>query len=39
MELTLIEYEFITKLPSEVAAAALYLSMKLIDDSNWVRID
>nr|P51987.1 RecName: Full=G2/mitotic-specific cyclin-B [Hydra viridissima]CAA62471.1 cyclin B [Hydra viridissima] len=35
MELTLVEYEFITKLPSEVAAAALYLSMKLIDDSNW----
>ncbi|XP_065672667.1 G2/mitotic-specific cyclin-B [Hydra vulgaris] len=35
MELTLVEYEFITKLPSEIAAAALYLALKLIDDSNW----
>jgi len=35
MEITLIDYELARKLPSEIAAAALYLSLKLIDGSEW----
>lgn len=36
MELTLIDYNLARKLPSEIAAAALYLSISLIDESEWV---
>lgn len=35
MELTLIDYNLARKLPSEIAAAALYLSISLIDESEW----
>lgn len=36
MELTLVEYNMVVKrLPSEIAAASLYLSILLIDESGW----
>lgn len=35
MEAMLIDYGFSQRLPSEIAAAALYLSIKLIDNSEW----
>lgn len=41
MELTLIEYTFVTYLPSKIAAAALFLSIKLLDKDHkapWVRL-
>ena len=37
MELTIIEYDMVQYNPSEIAAAALSLSMKLLDGSQWVR--
>ena len=36
MELTLVDYESVHFLPSQIAAAALYLSIKCIDNSEWV---
>ena len=38
MELTIIEYEMVQYYPSHVAAAALCLSMKLLDNSRWVSL-
>jgi len=35
MELSLISYKLSRKYPSEIAAAALYLSIKLVDSSVW----
>lgn len=35
MELTIVEYDMVQYLPSQVAAAALCLSMKLLDSSRW----
>jgi len=35
MELTLVDFELARTLPSEIAAAALCLAMKLVDDSEW----
>lgn len=37
MELTIIEYDMVQYYPSEIAAAALCLSMKLLDGTKWVR--
>lgn len=37
MELTIVDYDMVHVAPSEIAAAALCLSMKIIDKSNWVR--
>jgi len=37
MELTLIDYNFTQQLPSKIAAAALYISIKVLDNSEWVR--
>lgn len=37
MEVTLPDYTSVQYLPSEIAAAALCLSLKLIDNSEWVR--
>lgn len=39
MELTIIEYDMVQYYPSEIAAAALCLSMKLLDGTKWVRFD
>jgi cyclin B len=39
MELTLVDYASVKFLPSEIAAAALCLSMKLLDKSEWVNND
>ena len=36
MELTITEYDMVHLLPSQIAAAALYLSIKLLDNSPWV---
>ena len=36
MELTIVEYDMVQYLPSQIAAAALCLSMKLLDNSKWV---
>ena len=36
MELTIVEYDMVQYLPSKIAAGALCLSMKLLDNSNWV---
>ena len=36
MELMLVDYESTKFLPSEKAAAALCLALKLLDDSEWV---
>lgn len=36
MELTIIEYDMVQYNPSQIAAAALCLSMKLLDGSKWV---
>ena len=38
MELCLIDYQSVKFLPSEIAAAALCLSIKAVDDSEWVCI-
>lgn len=35
MELTIIEYDMVQYLPSQIAAAALCLSLKLLDSSRW----
>lgn len=35
MELTLISYKFVCKYPSQIAAAALFLAVKVIDGSEW----
>lgn len=35
MELTLISYKFVCKYPSQIAAAALFLAVKVIDSSEW----
>lgn len=35
MELTIVEYDMVQYLPSQIAAAALCLSMKLLDNSKW----
>ncbi|XP_045215937.1 G2/mitotic-specific cyclin-B-like [Mercenaria mercenaria] len=35
MELTIVEYDMVQYLPSQIAAAALCLSMKLLDSSKW----
>ena len=35
MELSLVDYECVKFLPSEIAAAALYIAMKADDDSEW----
>ncbi|XP_041369719.1 G2/mitotic-specific cyclin-B-like [Gigantopelta aegis] len=35
MELTITEYDMVQYLPSEIAAAALCLSIRLMDDSKW----
>jgi len=35
MELTLIDYNFTQQLPSKIAAAALYISIKVLDNSEW----
>lgn len=35
MELTITEYDMVHLLPSQIAAAALYLSIKLLDNSPW----
>ena len=37
MELTIIQYDMVQYNPSEIAAAALCLSIKLLDGSQWVR--
>lgn len=36
MELTIVEYDLVQYLPSQIAAAALCLSMKVLDSSQWV---
>ena len=36
MELTIVEYDMVQYLPSQIAAAALCLSMRLLDNSKWV---
>ena len=36
MELTIVEYDMVQYLPSQIAAGALCLSMKLLDNSKWV---
>lgn len=38
MELTLIDYDMVHYYPSEIAAAALCLSLKVFDDSDWVSL-
>lgn len=35
MELSLISYKFVSKYPSQIAAAALFLAIKIIDSSEW----
>lgn len=35
MELTIVDYDSVNVLPSEIAAASLCLSMKLLDSSEW----
>lgn len=35
MELTIVEYDMVQYLPSQIAAAALCLSMRLLDNSKW----
>nr|ADP06655.1 cyclin B [Haliotis diversicolor supertexta] len=35
MELTIVEYDMVQYLPSQIAAAALCLSMKVLDSSQW----
>ncbi|XP_046377970.1 G2/mitotic-specific cyclin-B-like [Haliotis cracherodii] len=35
MELTIVEYDLVQYLPSQIAAAALCLSMKVLDSSQW----
>ena len=36
MELTITEYDMVHLYPSQIAAAALYLSIKLLDNGPWV---
>ena len=38
MEVTITEYDMVQYLPSKIAAAALCLSIRLIDDSKWVLV-
>jgi cyclin B len=38
MELTITEYDMVHIAPSLIAAAALYLSIKLLDNSPWVSL-
>jgi len=35
MELTLVSYKFVCRYPSQLAAASLFLSIKIIDGSEW----
>lgn len=35
MEMTLISYKFVMRLPSQVAAASLFLAIKVLDSSDW----
>ncbi len=36
IELCLLEYSLLCYLPSQIAAASLYISMKLLDAGKWV---
>ena len=36
MELSILEHDMVHIYPSEIAAAALYLSIKLLDNGLWV---
>ena len=38
MELTIVDYGMVHYYPSQIAAAALCLSMKLMDGSDWVSV-
>ena len=38
MELTIVDYDLVERRPSEIAAAALCLSIVLLGDGEWVRV-
>ena len=39
MELMLLDYDSVKFLPSLKAASALYLSLKLLEEQDWVSVD